>query len=332
MELRFAVMGTTAHVLVLGGPVTVVGGVRERLHDLDRRWSRFRPDSELSRLNRTTGHHVPASPETALLVRRMVEAWELTAGLCDASVHDAVVAAGYDRTFARLPRRAVGTLGLAAPPPGMAGVTAGDRWVHLPAGTRIDPGAIGKGLAADLAAVEALDAGARGVLVNVGGDLVAAGEAPAGGWRVAVEGPLGGHAATLALHDGAVATTTGARRRWATVRSSHGAPPSRAADALERSPSAAAACSFVAERLPRPGDRAPAEEAHHVIDPITGRPAHRPERSVTVAAAHGWLAEALATAEFLDLASSALRHAGAALEVGAAMTVRDLLAGERSAA
>ena len=103
VETRFPTMGTTAHVVVLGGRRSLATAAQRRLEDLDARWSRFRPDSEVSRLNAAAGAHVPTSAETALLVRRMVDAWELTAGLCDASVHDAVLAAGYDRTFAALP-------------------------------------------------------------------------------------------------------------------------------------------------------------------------------------------------------------------------------------
>ena len=290
MERRFATMGTTAHVIVLGGSWSLTAVAQRHLEDLDARWSRFRSDSEVSRLNALTGAHVATSAETALLVRRMVEAWELTGGLCDASVHDAVVAAGYDRTFGLLARAgspsAPAADDLVPRVPGMGGVTSGARWVHLPAGTRVDPGAIGKGLAADLVAEELIAAGADGVLVNVGGDLRVAGSGPDGGWRVAVEGPLGGHAATLTLVHGAVATTTGARRRWAT------------------------------------GSRSP---AHHVIDPRHGAPAADPQRSVTVAAAEGWLAEALATAAFLDPGSSALAHAAATLEVDPDHRVRDLL-------
>ncbi len=319
METRFPTMGTTAHVVVLGGRRSLATAAQRRLEDLDARWSRFRPDSEVSRLNAAAGAHVPTSAETALLVRRMVDAWELTAGLCDASVHDAVLAAGYDRTFAALPpagsppngsfqdflgmpqkswneqgcgARTPAADDLARPVPGMAGVTTGARWVHLPAGTRVDPGAIGKGLAADLVAEELIAAGADGALINVGGDLRAAGTAPQGGWRVAVEGPLGGHAATLTLNEGAVATTTGARRRWATADGT----------------------------------------AHHVLDPRTGSPACDPQRSITVAAAEGWLAEALATAAFLDAGTHALAHAAAALEVGHDHRVRDLLDDRRVAA
>src|SRR5690606_11351981 len=63
--------------------------------------------------------------------------------------------------------------------------------VTVPAGTTIDPGGIGKGLAADLCVAAALEAGAAGALVGIGGDVSAGGAPPAGhGWPVSVPHPL----------------------------------------------------------------------------------------------------------------------------------------------
>ena len=62
--------------------------------------------------------------------------------------------------------------------------------VTLGADVEIDPGGIGKGLAADLVVELLLDEAARGALVNVGGDLRVEGTAPTGaGWVVAVTDP-----------------------------------------------------------------------------------------------------------------------------------------------
>ena len=61
----------------------------------------------------------------------------------------------------------------AADAPGCDGIIV-DRTassVTLPRDVEIDPGGLGKGLAADLVTAELLAAGARGVLVNLGGDL-----------------------------------------------------------------------------------------------------------------------------------------------------------------
>lgn len=73
----------------------------------------------------------------------------------------------------------------------------------------LDPGGIGKGLAADLVVGDALADGVRGVCVNLGGDLRVAGESPSGdGWTIAVEHPRLGQLALVGIADGAVATST----------------------------------------------------------------------------------------------------------------------------
>ena len=77
------------------------------------------------------------------------------------------------------------------------------------AGDASDPGGIGRGLAADLVSVEAMDAGAEGVWVSLGGDVRVAGTGPTGaGWSVAIQHPLlADPIAKLDLSDCAVATT-----------------------------------------------------------------------------------------------------------------------------
>src|SRR3990172_316337 len=62
--------------------------------------SRFRPESELSSLNREGS--LEASPDLLRVVELALEARERTGGRFDPTVHDAVLAAGYDRTFEEL--------------------------------------------------------------------------------------------------------------------------------------------------------------------------------------------------------------------------------------
>ena len=97
-EQIFAAMGSHAHVLVVGAPDLLAQAV-ERVADLERRWSRFVPTSDISRMNAAEGETVAVSPETYLLVSRAVEAWRLTDGLFDPTVLPALAAAGYDRSF-----------------------------------------------------------------------------------------------------------------------------------------------------------------------------------------------------------------------------------------
>jgi thiamine biosynthesis lipoprotein len=255
-------MGTDAHVMTVGtGPEPAA--VVARLQELERRWTRFDDRSELSRIGACGGHPVVTSPETLLLVERSVEAWRRTAGRFDPSVIGALEALGYDRDFDRVRRGEAVTDRPTDPAPGLADVIVDTRvgLVQLPAGVRVDPGGLGKGLAADLAAVEAVAASddGYGILVSVGGDLRAHGRPPAEGWEIELD-HLMGAPARLNLRSGAVATSSVLRRRW----------------------------------------EAAGETRHHVIDPRTGRPSTGAVASVSVLAADAWWAEVLATLLLLD--------------------------------
>jgi thiamine biosynthesis lipoprotein len=256
-EIRCRVMGTTAHVLLHGTDLDAAEAVSARLHDLERRWSRFRDESELSRLNGAAGRPSVVGVETADLIERSVWAWRRTGGLFDPTVLAAVRAAGYDRSFDELAGRTTIAARPGLPAPGAAAITV-DRatgLVELPSGVGLDPGGIGKGLAADLCATAAVDAGADAALVSVGGDLRVAGTPPEHGWEVEIDHHVVAPA-RLNLHQGALATSSTLRRRWSTDSGT----------------------------------------AHHVIDPRTGRPTDGPVVAVSVVAGQAWWAEALATA------------------------------------
>ena len=85
-EIHFPVMGSTAHVIVVGGPPTLPSTARLRLHELEQAWSRFIAVSEVSRLNAAAGRPVPVSGETRLLVRRALEGHRFTGGRFDPTV------------------------------------------------------------------------------------------------------------------------------------------------------------------------------------------------------------------------------------------------------
>ena len=214
-ERRFRAMGSDCHVVVVAGAAAAAreaAGEAERLvGDLDARWSRFRDDSEVSRLN--AARRAVVSPETFDVVARAVAAWSATGGRFDPTVEPAMAALGYDRSYELVGSDVVPSRP-AAPAPGCAAIRldAARSSVRLPRGTRLDLGGIGKGRAADVVA-ERLDA--DGVCVNVGGDLRVRGVAPDGGeWLVAVESPDGGTDAHLALTDGAVATSSPGAKTW----------------------------------------------------------------------------------------------------------------------
>jgi thiamine biosynthesis lipoprotein len=252
---HFRAMGSDMHVIVVGGRSGLADKAHRRLEDLERRWSRFRPDSEVSAMNAAAGSLVAVSAETRTLVERAVEAWRLSGGTFDPTVLAALVAAGYGRTFEdgpTAPAASVPTLTLA----GCTDIAIEAEGVRLPVGTGFDPGGIGKGLAADMVAEEILGAGAAGVCINAGGDVRVAGEGPGGDvWTIAIDHPWCPRPlALLGLGAGAVATSTTLLRAW------------------------------VVDGRP----------AHHLIDPATGRPSDSDLTFATVVTGQAWRAEVLA--------------------------------------
>lgn len=243
-------LGTTASVLADAAALPAAREEVEReLAAVDAACSRFRDDSELARVNRAGGRPVRVGPLLLEAVEVALWAAAATDGDVDPTVGRAVILAGYDRDYASLtgsaePLRAVAV-------PGWRAVRVDRRAsiVRVPAGVTLDLGATAKALAADRAAARAARRTGGGVLVNLGGDVAAAGQPPAGGWRVhACEDHRSGPDApgqTVRVAAGGVATSSTTTRRW------------------------------------RRGD----DEAHHIVDPATGLPAREVWRTVSVAGA-----------------------------------------------
>lgn len=212
----FGVMGTTASITLVGGSSDMLAELVTEAHAMDQRWSRFRPDSEVSQLNWAEGQAVEVSPDTAVLIQGMRAAHAVTRGVYDPTILPALVAGGY--AISRVDASRVTTLPESARWPGnIDGAIVSGNTVTLPRGTTVDPGGIGKGYAADLLVAAALDAGALGVLVEMGGDLRIAGEAPDGHqWRIGIENPFvpTEHIKIVNLVDGAVATSSRLKKTW----------------------------------------------------------------------------------------------------------------------
>lgn len=210
-RLAFRAMGTRVEALLDAPPSAAVRAafafVRAEFERLERVFSRFRPDSELSRLNEAGS--IEAGPDLRAVVELALAARERTAGRFDPTLHDAVVAAGYDRTFDELDEHAAGR---PAPDPVIAReVTLRGRRIELGPGVRLDLGGIVKGYAADRCAQMLAPLGP--CLVNAGGDLAVAGSRSHGSWPVAVDVP-NREALTLAVASGGLATSGRDRRRW----------------------------------------------------------------------------------------------------------------------
>ena len=267
-------MGTDLLVTVVGAgacdPDEVADVAVMRVGELEQRWSRFISDSEVSLLNVASGAPVEVSADTRLLLQRATEAWRMSGGLVDCTLLPDLVLAGYDRSFELLgsepgepmvarQARGVGA-GSATRFSAPTDIEVGVASVRMPSGLGVDPGGIGKGLAADLVSAEAMDDGASGVCVDIGGDLRVRGTGPSGaGWTISVDHPNLGTLALLGLSDGAVASSTTLRHTWSVA----------------------------------------GETQHHLIDPRTRRPSTTSVEFCTAIAGSGWRAETMAKATML---------------------------------
>jgi thiamine biosynthesis lipoprotein len=192
----FRAMGTD--VLVGGASPEQLAAVRELFEEWDAVFSRFREDSELSRVNRAAAEHVAVSSLFARVVREALAAAAATGGLVDPTLGVAIEAAGYDCDFAALDND-----------PRPAGTTAAGSWrsVHVagnllkrPPGTKLDLNGVVKGLAVD----EALRLLGDDGFVAAGGDVASNG--------AVVVGLPGGESVTLRA--GGIATSGSTARRW----------------------------------------------------------------------------------------------------------------------
>ena len=289
-QVTFRAMGCTVRALVDSAAPEATAAL-ERMpvwfEAWERRLSRFRADSELSRLNDRAGRWTRVSPIVWRALRTARQAAAATGGLVVPTLGAAIAAAGYDRSFERLEAGAPGAGGPAGAGPPARGPAPASDWrtiewdrrrhaVRVPEGCRLDLGGTAKGWAADRAARRLAAAGPA--LVDAGGDVAVA-RPPrwAAGWAVGVARPAAGGAApaagagtplvaVLRVAAGGVATSGRDFRTW--LR-----------DGVRR---------------------------HHVLDPRTGREADTDLLSATAIAPTAAAAEAAAKAVLILGAAAGL--------------------------
>jgi len=250
-DLTFDAMGSHVRLLIgEPGPGTVPAAkaaeaARRFVTEFDATLSRFKPESELSKLNADPRERVPASELLRTAVRAGLVAAESSGGLVDPTLVGEIESAGYVESRAGM---AGAPLAEALPEVQArrpAGPNAAADWrrfavddaagtVSRPPGVRFDTGGTGKGLAADLIASRLR--GYSRFVVDCGGDIRIGGtDALVHPYEVFVEHPLSGERAfVIKLGGGAVATSGLNVRIWR--------------DASGR-------------------------YAHHLLDPATGEPA-----------------------------------------------------------
>jgi len=277
-------MASGVHLIVVDEKPGMFDDAMAYLDQLEQRWSRFIPSSDITRINHSPGVPVVVAPETVVLVTAMEDAHRLTGGRFDPSVLPELLANGYRASIDDPTRTTELPAGLARR--GAMALVEIDRdrsTVTVPPGLALDPGGIGKGLAADLLVARLLAAGAAGALVGIGGDLAMGGRpAEDDGWVVTIEcpDPADGDLGSFAVDRGGVATSSTRSRRWML-------------DGWAR---------------------------HHLIDPVTGEQSATDLATVTVVATSGWVAEAHAKAALLAGRAGVLGYLAAHDLTGVAVT------------
>ena len=252
--------------------VAATGIVRGLMDEVSRAASRFRADSDLTRVNDADGALVPVEALTLRLVEVALDAARLTDGAVDPTVGAHLLGVGYDDDIDQV--RARGHR-VAAPHPGAdwrgVAVDRDLRRLGVPSGLRLDLGATAKAWAADEAARRVHTRLGHAVLVGIGGDLAVAG-VPGRPWRVDVSEVMGGAVERVDLTHGGLATSSVLARTWTSDRGIQ----------------------------------------HHVIDPATGRPARGSVRTATVWAPTAVAANTWSTAAIVwgDAAAVRLRAVG----------------------
>jgi thiamine biosynthesis lipoprotein len=213
----FACMGNTADITVIGDP-SLLRIAQIRLGELEQRWSRFISSSDVCALNQSKGVAISVHPDTITLVRYLVDAQRLTNRFFDPTLLPSLVQLGYARsmTNASLVTQLDGSLRWGEPLVATS-IDIENSTVTLPAGLTLDPGGLGKGLAADIVASELRELGAEGVCVSIGGDIRCSGTGPINGaWSIPVASPfaLSDILATATLFDGAIATSSLDAKTW----------------------------------------------------------------------------------------------------------------------
>ncbi len=287
MEVReFRAMGSRCRIAIDGGSAALADRAVGLVDALEMRWSRFLPDSEISRVNAAPGHLHLVSPETYRLVEAAERARQLTEGVFNPLMLEQLEQIGYRRTWVDGPLEPLGM-------PEVASLEEIEMFpdlnaLRLPPGTRFDPGGIGKGFTVDVVTEMIASEGVAGAFVELGGDLRVVGTPWYGpAWRVAVAHPLDDDREIGAFtpEQGAVCTSSRLKRRW----------------------------------------QAGAREFHHLLDPRTGEPAVTDLVSVSACSSTAAWAEVAAKVVLIKGSADAVATFGALNVSGMAVTAEGVV-------
>jgi thiamine biosynthesis lipoprotein len=263
-------MGTTYSVKVVTGYFVSISGLQakidRRLEEINLSMSPYLKDSEISRFNRfqETGVEFPISMDFLRVMQLAGRIYELSEGAWDGTVNPLVDLWGFGRAGRRDQKPPAETVAALLADIGFKKIEIRDSGalVKHQASVSLDLSSIAKGYGVDQVAEVVRQAGFRDFLVEIGGEIFAAGVRPDGRpWRIGINRPktdarFDDVYQVVALQDQAFATSGDYR-------------------------------SFFVENGVR---------YSHIIDPQTGYPVAHGVVSVSVLADNCTLADGLATA------------------------------------
>ena len=225
---RFTAMASPCEVLVdtddpgeAAQALEIAAGEARRI---EAKFSRYRTDNIVHRINHAQGEPVAVDEETAHLLDFAASCHEMSGGLFDITSGALRRAWTFDGGT-RVPEPA--TLRALLEQIGWEKVRWDGATISMPEGMEIDLGGFGKEYAVDRAAALVLALVPRAIVVNFGGDLLASGARRGGKpWSVGIEDPDRPGAAALykiEFDQGGIATSGDARRfvRWRGKRLGH---------------------------------------------------------------------------------------------------------------
>jgi len=181
--------------------------VHKRIESFDKTYSRFRPDSLVTKMSQKAGkYRLPA--DSGVLFALYKALYDATDGAVTPLIGDLLIAAGYDAEYSLEPKE------LQTPPAWDEAISYGHNVLTVKRPAMLDFGAAGKGYLVDLVARVLKAHGLTGFCIDAGGDMLVRGRAD---MRIGLEHPDNPEQvigiATLANQ--AIAGSAGNRRAWA---------------------------------------------------------------------------------------------------------------------
>jgi len=211
-RIDFQVMGTNFFCLVVGGNNEICDAVYQFTNELETKWSRYIPTSELMQINNNPESMIQVSDATLRLVNEMKNGFEVTQGIFSGNILGELIDLGFANSRIN-PENVTNWQARAKSVADLSDVEIDlqNKSVSVPSGVALDSGGIGKGLAADLMSDYAMQLGAMGIAVFAGGDVAVKGMAPdAAGWKVNISDPgdVDKFIDTISLSRGGLATSS----------------------------------------------------------------------------------------------------------------------------